>query len=55
MALKDQTISFIVGGHITEIIVSNLTKSDSVVPRRLIVSDPIQEKGQHLNKTYEDI
>jgi pyrroline-5-carboxylate reductase len=52
MALKDQTIAFIGGGHITEIIVSNLTKTDSVVPRRLIVSDPIQEKGQHLNKTY---
>jgi pyrroline-5-carboxylate reductase len=52
MALKDQTIAFIGGGHITEIIVSNLTGTDKVVPQRLIVSDPVQENGQHLNKTY---
>ena len=52
MGLKDQTIAFIGGGHITEIIVSNLTKTDSVFPRRLIVSEPVKEKGQHLKNTY---
>ena len=52
MALKERSIAFIGGGHITEIIVSNLTKTDSIVPRRLMVSDPVQEKGQHLKKTY---
>ena len=52
MALKERSIAFIGGGHITEIIVSNLTKTDSIVPRRLIVSDPVKEKGQHLKKTY---
>jgi pyrroline-5-carboxylate reductase len=52
MALIDRSIAFIGGGHITEIIVSNLTKTDRIVPRRLIVSDPVKEKGQHLKKTY---
>jgi len=52
MALIDRSIAFIGGGHITEIIVSNLTKTDRIVPRRLIVSDPVKEKGQHLKKAY---
>ena len=52
MALKDRAIAFIGGGHITEIVVSNLTKTDRIVPRRLTVSDPVKEKGQHLKKTY---
>jgi methylmalonyl-CoA mutase cobalamin-binding subunit len=52
MSLKNRTIAFIGGGHITEIIVSNLTKTDKIDPQRLIVSDPVKEKGQHLKKTY---
>ncbi|MGB5751154.1 MAG: pyrroline-5-carboxylate reductase [Desulfobacterales bacterium] len=52
MALNDRSIAFIGGGHITEIILANLTKSDNVVPERLIVSDPVKEKGQHLKKAY---
>ncbi len=52
MALKNRSIAFIGGGHITEIIVSNLSKTDRVVPRRLIVSDPVKEKGRHLKKAY---
>ena len=52
MALTDRSIAFIGGGHITEIIVSNLTKTKRVVPRRLIVSDPVKEKGHHLKKAY---
>ena len=52
MALKDRSIAFIGGGHITEIIVANLTKTASIVPRRLIVSDPVKEKGHHLKEAY---
>jgi pyrroline-5-carboxylate reductase len=52
MALKDRAIAFIGGGHITEIILSNLTKSDHIVAKHLIVSDPVKEKRQHLEKAY---
>ena len=52
MSLKDRRIAFIGGGHITEIIVSNLTKTGSVVPRRLIVSDPVKEKLANLQNQY---
>jgi pyrroline-5-carboxylate reductase len=52
MALKDRAIAFIGGGHITEIILSNLTKTDHFVAKHLVVSDPVKEKGQHLKKAY---
>ena len=52
MTIKNRTIAFIGGGHITEITLSNLTKTDRRVPRRLIVSDPVPEKGQQLKKAY---
>ena len=52
MLLKNRTIAFIGGGHITEIIVSNLTKTDGIDPQRLIVSDPSTEKARHLKKAY---
>lgn len=52
MALKNRTIAFIGGGHITEIILSNLTKKDRAVARQMIVSEPVREKGQHLKKAY---
>jgi pyrroline-5-carboxylate reductase len=52
MALKNRTIAFIGGGHITEIILSNLTKTGKIDPQSLIVSDPAKEKGQHLKKAY---
>ncbi len=52
MALKDRSIAFIGGGHITEIIVSNLTKTSEIAPRHLIVSEPIAQKRQHLKKVY---
>ena len=52
MALTNRTIAFIGGGHITEIILSNLTKTAEIAPRRLIVSEPIAEKRQHLKKAY---
>jgi pyrroline-5-carboxylate reductase len=52
MTLKNRTLAFIGGGHITEIIVSNLTKTGKIDPQRLIVSDPVKEKGQHLKKAW---
>jgi pyrroline-5-carboxylate reductase len=52
MALKNRTIAFIGGGHITEIILSNLTKTTEIAPRRLVVSEPVAAKRQHLKKAY---
>jgi pyrroline-5-carboxylate reductase len=52
MSLKNRSIAFIGAGHITEIIVSNLTKSDSIIPRRLIASDPVHEKLETLKHQY---
>ena len=52
MALKERTIAFIGGGHITEIIVSNLIRTDNIVSRRLIVSDPVKEKLENLQSKY---
>ena len=52
MPLKERRIAFIGAGHITEIIVSNLTNSDKIIPRHLIASDPIQEKLEKLRNQY---
>ena len=52
MSLKDRHIAFIGGGAITEIIVANLAESGIVVPRRLIVSDPIKEKLKTLQSKH---
>ena len=52
MSLKKRSIAFIGAGHITEIIVSNLTRADNIIPRRLIASDPVQEKLEKLHKNY---
>ena len=52
MALRNRAIAFIGGGHITEIILSNLTKKDRAVARQMVVSEPVREKGEHLKKAY---
>jgi len=52
MSLKKRSIAFIGAGHITEIIVSNLTKAENIVPRHLIASDPVSERLEKLQKTY---
>jgi pyrroline-5-carboxylate reductase len=52
MSLKKRSIAFIGAGHITEIIVSNLTRADNITPRRLVASDPVQEKLEKLQKNY---
>ena len=52
MSLKKRVIAFIGAGHITEIIVSNLTKADNIVPQHLIASDPVQERLEKLHNKY---
>ena len=52
MPLKNRNIAFIGAGHITEIIVSNLTKADNIIPRHLIASDPVHEKLEKLRLKY---
>jgi pyrroline-5-carboxylate reductase len=52
MALKQRTIAFIGGGHITSIIIENLTKSKKTVGRQLIVSDPDSKKLESLQKRF---
>jgi pyrroline-5-carboxylate reductase len=52
MGIQDRRIAFIGGGHITEIIVSNLVKTQRVLPRNLIVSDPIKGKVERLESNY---
>jgi len=46
--LADQTIAFIGGGHIAEIIIHNLVLGSVIPPERIIVSDPSQSRCQHL-------
>ena len=52
MALKQRTIAFIGGGHITGIILENLTRSGKAAPGRLIVSDPDLQKLESLQKKF---
>jgi pyrroline-5-carboxylate reductase len=52
MGIKDRRIAFVGGGHITEIIVSNLVQTQRVLPTRLIVSDPVKAKVEKLKDKY---
>ncbi len=52
MTLKQRKIAFIGGGHITNIIIENLTKTQTVRPEQLIVSDPDKERLETLQSTY---
>ena len=52
MSLKERSIAFIGAGHITEIIVSNLAKAKNIIPRQLIVSDPVEEKPAKLQEKF---
>jgi pyrroline-5-carboxylate reductase len=47
-----KTIALIGGGHITEIIIENLTRTKTVSPERLIVSDPVEKRRDHLSQTF---
>ena len=50
--LENQTITFIGGGHITEIIIQNLTRKKVLPPKQIIVSDPSMSRCQHLVSHY---
>jgi pyrroline-5-carboxylate reductase len=52
MALKQRTIAFIGGGHITSIILENLTRSGKTTGSQLVVSDPDLQKRQSLQKKF---
>ena len=52
MSLKNKTIAFIGGGHITEIIVGNLIRTETVSPDRIIVSEPDKDRLQKLCEKY---
>ena len=52
MALNQRTIGFIGGGHITSIIVENLTRSQKIPGGQLIVSDPDAGKLKLLQKEF---
>jgi pyrroline-5-carboxylate reductase len=52
MALKQRTIAFIGGGHITRIILENLTQSGKTAAGQLVVSDPDLRKLESLQKKF---
>jgi pyrroline-5-carboxylate reductase len=52
MALNQRTIAFIGGGHITRIILENLTRSDKTAAGQLVVSDPDLRKLESLQKKF---
>jgi pyrroline-5-carboxylate reductase len=52
MALKQRTIAFIGGGHITSIILENLTRSGKTTGSQLVVSDPDLQKLESLQKKF---
>jgi pyrroline-5-carboxylate reductase len=52
MALKQRTLAFIGGGHITSIILENLTRSGKTAGSQLVVSDPDLQKLESLQKKF---
>lgn len=52
MALKQRTIAFIGGGHITSTIIENLTRSKKTAGNQLVVSDPDPRKLESLQKKF---
>ena len=52
MALKQRSIAFIGGGHITSIILENLTRSGKMTGNQLVVSDPDVQKLESLQKKF---
>ena len=52
MALNQRTIAFIGGGHITGIILENLSQSGKTVGSQLLVSDPDRRKLEALKKKF---
>ncbi len=52
MSLKERNIAFIGAGHITEMIVSRLTKMEQIDPMGLIAADPVRDKLKKLGNQY---
>jgi pyrroline-5-carboxylate reductase len=52
MALNQRNIAFIGGGHITRIILENLTRSGKTAGSHLMVSDPDRRKLEALQKKF---
>jgi len=46
--LEKQHVTFIGGGHISEIIIHNLAQGDVIPPENIIVSDPDPSRCEHL-------
>jgi len=55
MTPKNRSIAFIGGGHITEIIMGNLIRTQKVIPDQLVVSDPNRERLQALHNRYSHV
>jgi pyrroline-5-carboxylate reductase len=52
MSLEERKIAFIGGGHITEIIITNLLRTKTIASKQLIVSDPRKERLDELEKRF---
>jgi pyrroline-5-carboxylate reductase len=52
MTLEQRKIAFIGGGHITNIIIDNLTRTQTAIPEQLIVSDPNKKRLETLQSNY---
>lgn len=52
LSLKEKAIAFLGGGHITEIIIENLIKTEVVSKESLIVSDPDNERREKLSQKF---
>jgi pyrroline-5-carboxylate reductase len=53
MALNERKVAFIGAGHITNIILDNLAKTEKIPSNSLIVSDPDKSKLQQLHEKYK--
>lgn len=47
-----QTLAFIGGGHITEILLHNFVGSQAISPAAVIVSDPLKERRRRLEEAF---
>ena len=55
MTLKQRKIAFIGGGHITNIIIENLTRTETATPEQLIVSDPNKKRLETLQSQFAEL
>ena len=53
MSIKNRKIAFIGGGHISEIILTNLKRSNARLLERIMASDPVAERLEALSKQFQ--